>query len=155
MHCIHTGINSPARQRRREREAAARDSEKEPSKQEVEKTDDTLEKDPLTEEVGDSTTIADSHEEEKDSDDTGKVADDPIDDPIIVNDEVCPNNEYESAPVETSVCSIQLFPKKYTLDGLQGFRANIEDYFKKRIDVIKRVIKCEVENYGNNSKLFR
>ena len=41
--------NSPARQRRRKRRAAARDSEKESNKQEVEKTDDTLEKDPLTE----------------------------------------------------------------------------------------------------------
>ena len=44
-----------------------------------------------------------------------------------------------------------MYPVKYTLDGLQGFRAKVEEYFEK--DIVKRVIKCEVENYGNNVKL--
>ena len=39
------------------------------------------------------------------------------------------------------------------MDKLEGFRSSIEDYFKKRTDVIEQVIKCEVENYGNNVKL--
>ena len=29
----------------------------------------------------------------------------------------------------------------------------MENYFENRKDVIERVIKCEVENYGNNVKL--
>ena len=37
-----------------------------------------------------------------------------------------------------SICSIEVYPLKYNLDGLQGLRAKVE------------VAKCEVENYGNN-----
>jgi hypothetical protein len=75
---------------------------------------------------------------------------------MIVPDEVCKDDKYEVGPVAseaTSVCSIEPFPAKYGLDGLESFRAKIEEYFKKRMDVIKRVIKCEVENFGNNVKL--
>ena len=36
---------------------------------------------------------------------------------------------------------------------MESFRAKIEEYLKKRTDVIKRVIKCEVEHFGNNVKL--
>ena len=39
------------------------------------------------------------------------------------------------------------------MDRLESFRARIEDYFSSRTDVIKRVIKCEVVNYGNNVRL--
>ena len=42
---------------------------------------------------------------------------------------------------------------KYDFDGLAGFRTKVEEYFKSRKDVVERVIKCEVENYGNNVKL--
>ena len=52
-----------------------------------------------------------------------------------------------------SICSIEVYPVKYNLDGLKGFRAKVEEYFANRTDIVKRVVKCEVENYGNNLKL--
>ena len=52
-----------------------------------------------------------------------------------------------------SICSVEVYPKHYKLDGLKSFRDSVEEYFENRKDVIKRVIKCEVENYGNNVKL--
>ena len=51
------------------------------------------------------------------------------------------------------MCSVDIYPLKYTLDGLERFRSEIEEYFKKRKDVIEKVIKCEVVNYGNNTNL--
>ena len=69
-----------------------------------------------------------------------------------LNDEVCKNEVYELEPV--SICSVEIFPKKYNcLTGLEPFRAKIEDYFENRKDVIKKVIKCEIVNHGNNVRL--
>ena len=42
---------------------------------------------------------------------------------------------------------------KYGLDRLEGLRKSIEEYFANRKDVIEKVIKCEVVNYGNNVNL--
>ena len=53
----------------------------------------------------------------------------------------------------TSLCSIEVYPAKYNLDRLEGFRDKVREYFENRTDVVKRVFKCEVENYGNNLKL--
>ena len=39
------------------------------------------------------------------------------------------------------------------MNSLKGFRAKVEEYFANRTDIVKRVVKCEVENYGNNLKL--
>jgi hypothetical protein len=39
------------------------------------------------------------------------------------------------------------------LDRLDSFRSRIEEYFASRKDVISRVIKCEVVNFGNNVRL--
>ena len=75
---------------------------------------------------------------------------------LTVNDEVCNDQEYESILLENEVktlCSIEVYPLKYNLDGLEGFRAKVEEYFEKRSDVVKRVVRCDVENYGNNVKL--
>ena len=52
-----------------------------------------------------------------------------------------------------SICSVEVYPKHYKLDGLKSFRDSVEEYFENRKDVIKRVIKCEAENYGNNVRL--
>jgi hypothetical protein len=71
-----------------------------------------------------------------------------------ISDEVCLDEEYEQVEHESkSICSVKVYPLKYELDGLAGFRARIEEYFKSRTDVIRKVIKCEVENYENNVKL--
>ena len=75
---------------------------------------------------------------------------------LIVNDEVCDDQENESDLLENevkSLCSIELYPVKYNLDDLKGLRDKVEEYFENRTDVVKRVVKCEVENYGNNLKL--
>ena len=40
------------------------------------------------------------------------------------------------------------------MNGLEDFRASIEEYFTKRKDVIEKVIKCEVVNFGNNVNLI-
>jgi hypothetical protein len=139
LHCMRKPRNSPSRQRRREKRAAARQSEKDTGKEATEKVQDQ----PMNENVKTS--------------DTAEQADSMIGDKnLIVPDEVCKDEDYEVAPLvseETSVCSIELYPEKYGLDGLESFRAKIEEYFKKRTDEIKRVIKCEVENFGNNVKL--
>ena len=146
-----TPRNGPSRQRRRERRAAARVSAKEtPAQNTAASNVDSMAgklEDPSVEEpqVEHNATAE-------------EVVENLCDKPIIqVDDEVCPDAEYEDekgiAVAETSVCSVQLFPKRYTLDKLEGFRSSIEDYFKKRTDVIEQVIKCEVENYGNNVKL--
>ena len=69
---------------------------------------------------------------------------------MMICDEVCNDKEYEKAMVcneVKSICSVD--PLKYSLDGLESFRENIEDYFKRRKDAIEKVIKCEVVNFGN------
>ena len=48
---------------------------------------------------------------------------------------------------------MDFYPIKYKLDRLEEFRGRIEDYFTNRKDVIQKVIKCEVVNYGNNVRL--
>ena len=71
-----------------------------------------------------------------------------------MNDEVCPYHAYETSQNSVkSICSVEIYPKQYKLDGLKSFRDTVEEYFKKQKDVIKRVIKCEVEKYGNNIKV--
>ena len=71
-----------------------------------------------------------------------------------ISDEVCPDEEYEQVEHQSkSICSVEVYQWKYELDGLAGFRAKIEEYFKSRTDVIQKAIKCGVENYGNNLKL--
>ena len=75
---------------------------------------------------------------------------------MMLPDEVCKDEEYNKATVskkEKSICSVDIYPLKYTLDGLESFRASIEEYFTNRKDVIEKVIKCEVVNYGNNVNL--
>ena len=73
-----------------------------------------------------------------------------------VADELCPDEEFDNAiPTEEpkSICTVDSFSMNYKLDGLKEFRATVEDYFENRKDVIKRVLKCEVVNHGNNVKL--
>ena len=75
---------------------------------------------------------------------------------MIIPDEVCNDEEYNMATVSKevkSICSVDIYPLKYTLDGLEGFRASIEEYFTNRKDVIQKVINCEVVNFGNNVNL--
>jgi hypothetical protein len=75
---------------------------------------------------------------------------------MIVPDEVCNYEEYEKVKgsnEEKSICSVDIYPLKFTLDGLESFKAEIEEYFKKRKDVIEKVIKCEVVNFCNNVSL--
>ena len=48
---------------------------------------------------------------------------------------------------------MDFYPTTYKLDRLEEFRGRIEDYFTNRKDVIQKVIKCEVVNYGNNVRL--
>ena len=45
----------------------------------------------------------------------------------------------------------QIFDKmgeRWEKDGLEDLRAMLEDYFRNRKEVIKRVINCEVEHFG-------
>ena len=60
-----------------------------------------------------------------------------------IDDEICNDEDYESAQIETSICSVDIYLAKYGLDRLERFWAKIEDYFDNRKDVITRVIKCE------------
>ena len=73
-----------------------------------------------------------------------------------IHDEVCADDDYETALTNEpkSICSVDFYPAKYKLDRLESFRAQIEEYFANRKDVIRRVIKCEVVNYGNNVRLI-
>ena len=75
---------------------------------------------------------------------------------IKPDDELCPDDEFEVAPPsneEKSICTVDFYPIKYKLDRLEEFRGRIEDYFRNRKDVIQKVLKCEVVNYGNNVRL--
>jgi hypothetical protein len=48
---------------------------------------------------------------------------------------VCNDEEYEKANgsnEKKSICSVNIYLLKYTLDGLERFRSEIEEYFKKR-----------------------
>ena len=142
LHFMRNPRNSPSRQRRRDKRAAARQSEKDTGKEATEKVQD----EPNNENVKTFNT----------AEQAGQADFELGDNSMMIPDEVCKDEVYEIAPVvseATSVCSIELFPAKYGLDGLESFRAKIEEYFKKRTDVIKRVIKCDVENFGNNVKL--
>ena len=71
---------------------------------------------------------------------------------LNISDEVCTDEEYGLAK-EKSICSVDIYPLKYSLDGLESFREEIEEYFKKRKYVIKKVIKCDVVNVGKNVNL--
>ena len=59
---------------------------------------------------------------------------------LIVNDEVCNDQEYESELLENevkSLCSIEVYTVKYNQDGLKGFIDKVEEYFEKRTDIVK------------------
>ena len=148
--------NCPSRQRRRERRAAARNSVEESSKYAT--IDDNIKAEKATNSV--VSDIAEEAELAKNATENGiaeedKLATDVIGKEVLVmhlNDEVCSNDVYK--PESVSICSVDIFPKKYNcLTGLEPFRAKIEDYFMNRKDVIKRVIKCEIVNHGNNVRL--
>jgi hypothetical protein len=91
--------NPPSRQRRHDRRAAARHSEEEASKEDaqVEEKDDCVE--PLTEKAKEPI------EEESTAE---NVRLKPCDNLMIIPDEVCPNEDYEIAHVEKSICSVQV-----------------------------------------------
>ena len=62
---------------------------------------------------------------------------------MVLPDKVCTNEEYETATVikeAKSFRSVDILPEKYTLDGFEGFRAMVEEYFENRKDVLERVI---------------
>jgi hypothetical protein len=141
--------NSPSRQRRRARRYAASQQNKE-SENKCKSAD--AEK-AVTVETIDAPVVqtGDDKHEQNEADKTFPKLNE-----RILNDEVCNDQEYESCILKEevkSICSIELYPEKYNLDGLEGFRAKVEEYFKKRTDIVNRVVKCEVENYGNNVKL--
>ena len=158
---------SPSRQRRRARRTAARQADAEsPSgnetveetavHEEVDKTNRIREESIVEETESDSKEVSESTEHFDQNDITVVDTAEEASAPMIVPDEVCDDKEYESATVENdvkSICSVDFYPEKYLLDGLESFRANIEEYFSKRTDVIKKVIKCDVVNYGNNVNL--
>ena len=50
-----------------------------------------------------------------------------------------------------SICIIDIYPTSYK--DLDAFRAKVKEYFEKRTDKIKRVIKCEIADHGNIIKL--
>ena len=70
---------------------------------------------------------------------------------MIITDEVCKDDEYENEP--KSICSVDIFPIKYSLDRLESFRSKIKDYFEEKKDDIEKVISCDVVNHGNNVRL--
>ena len=140
----HQKVESPSRQRRRARRAAAQKEQENAGKvkETVAEKADSSEIE-TAEEVVEKTAVSEDEVEEVS-----------VEEIELVNDEVCPDQEYETSENSVkSICSVQIYPKHYKLDGLKSFRDTVEEYFKKRKDVIKRVIKCEVENYGNNIKL--
>ena len=72
---------------------------------------------------------------------------------LRIADELCPDTDFDAAQESKSICSVDFYPLEYKLDRLESFRAMIENYFMKRKDVIKEVIKCEVINFGNSVRL--
>ena len=131
--------NGPSRERRRARRAAARNSEKESGKEASE--------DKNTEKDEDIAVTINKEGFIKASEEVSLKEND-----VIVKDEVVTDVEYEN--LETSVCSVEIFPKSYReLDRLASFRDGVEDYFTNRKDVVKKVLKCEVVDYGNNVRL--
>ena len=152
-------------QRRRERRAAALKSKEAEEASKKDKAEEAS-----TEENTDPNIIADEAvQEENNVEQTGNKEigiNDQNDETIVgtaleasvenmkVFDEVCPDEEYDKVePKAKSICSVEFYPLKYKLDGRAEFRAKIKEYFENRSDVINKVIKCEVENYGNNVKL--
>ena len=54
---------------------------------------------------------------------------------MFVPDEVCKNEEYQIATNVKKVKSFgrdEIFPEKYTLDGLEGIIDIVEEYFEDR-----------------------
>ena len=57
----------------------------------------------------------------------------PGDKVMNVLNEICTNEEYDLATIqneEKSICSVEIFPKKYSVYGIEPFGAKVEDYFK-------------------------
>ena len=159
---------SPSRQRRRARRAAARTSKAEEAHiaQDVaEEAADAVEA--KSNEVSNAVEETEIYENDNDNSESSVHVDlndqtltdtaekDSVND-MIIADELCPDKDFENATPSAktrSICTVELFPVKYKLDRLEEFRERIENYFANRKDVIERVIKCEVVNYGNNVKL--
>ena len=137
LHFMRKPRNGPSRQRRRDKRASARQSEKDTGKEATEKVQD----EPNNENVKTFNT----------AEQAGQAYFELGDNSMMIPDEVCKDEDYEVAPVvseATSVCSIELFPAKYGLDGLESFKAKIEEYFKKRTDVIKRAMVMIFGSFG-------
>ena len=146
--------DSPSRQRRRARREAARKTKAE----KVPTSNENAEEANLVEETdkceNDRSECSDHLDQNEKT--LTDAAEEASDKDMNVADELCPDEEFDNAiPTEEpkSICTVEIFPMNYKLDGLQEFRATVEDYFENRKDVIKRVLKCEVVNHGNNVKL--
>ena len=136
--------NSPSRQRRRARRVAERLSEEEGSKKVPEEEGS---KKVYESQIVDNEVVPDAAEKVVSSENK-----DIVEVTTVTVDEVCNDQEYG---IETTVCSIELFPKSYAdLDSLANFRNKMQDYFENRKDVVKRIIKCEVKNYGSHVLLI-
>ena len=45
-----------------------------------------------------------------------------------ISDEICPDEEYEQVEHQSkSICSVEVYPLKYEVEGQAGFRAKIEE----------------------------
>ena len=151
---------SPSRQRRRERRAAAHqaNAEKASNKEvagEVAYIETAAE---AIVDVDESVSAKETSVEEAEDDQNERTIVDVAEEatkPMRILDELCPDEDYETAPTHEpkSICSVEFYPTKYKLDRLDSFRSRIEEYFASRKDVISRVIKCEVVNFGNNVRL--
>ena len=70
-----------------------------------------------------------------------------------LNDEICPNDEYQSKLENTvkTKCTIQLVPVNQS--KIESFRDNVEKYFNQRKDIIESVVDCRIENARRNVRL--
>ena len=153
--------DSPSRLRRRVRREAARKAKaeeatnKENADQKV--TEDAKKVDSNEENTSHENDRNQSADHSDQNDKTLTVtAEEATSQAMRIADELCPDKEFEVATLleePKSICSVDFYPMEYKLDGLEEFRGKIEEYFEKRTDVIKRVIKCEVVNFGNNVNL--
>ena len=142
----HRKADSPSRQRRRARRAAARQQAEEATKQDTsKKTSETAGQ------AEENLTIV-TEQSENESEVTPINAEEADIKSMIITDEVCKDDEYENEP--KSICSVDIFPIKYSLDRLESFRSKIKDYFEEKKDDIEKVISCDVVNHGNNVRLI-
>ena len=78
----------------------------------------------------------------------------------VVQDEICTDAEYAGKPSELiekvktfgkKMCSVEFYPEHN--DNIHEFKEIVENYFKKRIDVIEKVIDCKIEDCGRRVKM--